>query len=754
MKNKSFFLFLITQFMLLECSFAQISISGVVLEKGRKVKLSDVKVFILPDKLSATTDKNGEFKIEGITTLESQLVINAGGFVRLEKSFQLQDSVQGLTLYLEKDNLTADIEIDVVDSSLKRDQSRKTLSRKQIFEMPGANGDPVKAVQNLPGVNRTQGFSSQIVIQGADPKDTSYDFEGHEIPIVFHFGGLSSVVMPEAVDSVDFYSAGYQADRSRALGGMISLKSRNPEVQDRDSKGLFYVDNLSAGGLYESKINDHSSYLISGRYSYVGFFLKTAFKDNDALDLTVAPEFMDITSVYQNKLSEKENLKVSFLGSRDKLAFVFSEPVRENPAIRGNFSNTVQFFRIIPQYSIQLDEKNIFKTSLGIGKDQLAVDIGERYFKLDTTALTTRGEWEHQFSEKLISQLGWDNIYSTADVSFKVPIRRSSGGVDNPVSAGDDRMAEIKDSKVSNLGLYLRTEYKLNDQLKLIPNFRFDRFSQTKESFFLPRLAAQYNLDEYRFYKAAVGQYAQNPEPQESGSEYGNPDIKAPRAVHYTLGYEHDFKRGDKTGTSMAVNSFYRDFSKLVVQSSNTIVRDGATVYEVVNNDGTGKAYGAEFSAKYTKDQIMASLSYTYTKSLRTSPGLGEYQFEYDQTHNLNLISSYEFANQWKLSGRYRYVTGNPFTPITGSIYDADNETYFPIRGAIYSERNKAFQQLDLRVDKKFILDREIWSIYLDIQNILNIKNPEGFQYSYDYSQKIDVMGLPPIPALGLRGEF
>ncbi len=754
MKNKFLCLFLLTQILIVELAFSQISISGVVLEKGRKVKLSDVKVFILPDKLVATTDKNGEFKIEGIITPESQLVINTGGFLRLERSFQLQDSVQGLTLYLEKDNLTADIEIDVVDSSLKRDQSRKTLSRKQIFEMPGANGDPVKAVQNLPGVNRTQGFSSQIVIQGADPKDTTYDFEGHEIPIVFHFGGLSSVVMPEAVDSVDFYSAGYQADRSRALGGMISLKSRNPEVQERDSKGLFYVDNLSAGGLYEAKINDHSSYLISGRYSYVGFFLKSAFKDNEALDLTVAPEFMDITSVYQNKLSETENLKVSFLASRDKLAFALSEPVRENPAIRGNFSNTVQFFRIIPQYSKKIDDKNSFKTSLGVGKDQLAVDIGDRYFKLDTTALTTRGEWEHVLSDKLTSQIGWDNIYSTADVSLKVPVRRSEGGVDNPVSAADDRMAEIKDAKINNLGLYLRTEYKATEQLKLIPNFRFDKFSQTKESFLLPRLAAQYNLDEYRFYKAAVGQYAQNPEPQESGEDYGNPDIKAPRALHYTLGYEHDFKQGEKTGTSMTVNSFYRDFSKLVVQSSATVVRDGQSVFEMVNNEGRGKAYGAEFSAKYTQDQIMASVSYTYTKSLRSTPLLGEYQFEYDQTHNLNLISSYEFANQWKLSGRYRYVTGNPYTPIIGSIYDADNETYFPLRGALYSERNKTFQQLDLRVDKKFILDTEIWSIYLDIQNILNMKNPEGSQYSYHYSQKIDVTGLPPIPALGIRGEF
>jgi hypothetical protein len=735
-------------------TFAQISVSGTVFEKGRNIKLSNIQVFILPDKIGVTTNNNGEFTVEGILTKESILVINAGGFLRYERPLVLENTITGYLVYLEKDKLTSDIEVDVIDSSLKRDQSRKSLSRKQIFEMPGANGDPVKAIQNLSGVNRTQGFSSQIVVQGADPKDTSYDFDGHEIPIVFHFGGLSSVVMPEAVDSVDFYSAGYQSDRSRALGGLISLKSRVPEVSERDHKGLFYVDNLSMGGLFESKINDTSSFLISGRYSYVGFFLKSAFKDNEALDLTVAPEFMDITSVYQKKISESENLKVSFLASRDKLSFVFSEPVRDNPSIRGNFSNQVQFFRIVPQYTKKIDDKNSFKTSLGVGKDQIEVDVGTGYFKIDTTALTTRGEWEHQFSDVLVSQFGWDNIYSTADVNFNIPQIRQSGGVSNPVSSSDFRRAEIKGSKLNNLGLYLRSEYKMNDQIKLIPNFRLDRFSQTKENILLPRLAAQYNLDEYRFYKIAAGQYAQNPEPQESGAEYGNPDIKSPRADHYTLGYEHDFKRGLKSGASFAISTFYRNFSNLVVQSSETVVRDGNTVFEVYNNQGSGKAYGAELSTKYIQDQIITTLSYTYTKSLRSDPANGEYQFQYDQTHNLNLISSYEFGNQWKISGRYRYVTGNPFTPVTGSIYDADNETYFPTRGAIYSDRNKAFQQLDLRVDKKFTLDREIWSIYLDIQNILNIKNPEGFNYSYDYSQKIDVMGLPLLPALGIRGEF
>jgi hypothetical protein len=46
--------------------------------------------------------------------------------------------------------------------------------------------------------------------------------------------------MPEALEQVDYFSAGFQSDYSRALGGIISLKARKPDVSERKSKGLFY----------------------------------------------------------------------------------------------------------------------------------------------------------------------------------------------------------------------------------------------------------------------------------------------------------------------------------------------------------------------------------------------------------------------------------------------------------------------------------------------------------------------------------
>jgi len=101
-------------------------------------------------------------------------------------------------------------------------------------------------------------------------------------------------------------------------------------------------------------------------------------------------------------------------------------------------------------------------------------------------------------------------------------------------------------------------------------------------------------------------------------------------------------------------------------------------------------------------------------------------------------------------------VTGNPVTPFeAGGIQDADQGVYIPIpKLPAYSERMPDFIQLDLRIDKRFIFKYWILGIYLDISNITNRGNVEGYAYSFDYTRKAAVTGLPIVPALGVRASF
>ena len=310
---------------------------GRLLEKGTQLPLKEVSVFLLPQKLKVQTDDKGHFQFSELNEGEYQLIVNLSGYKKLEKQILIfetsgNDSLQS-QFYLEKETYLA-FETTVVGQKQKRDQTQKTLTQEQFLSMPGSGGDPVKAVQNLPGVNRVQGFSSQVVIQGGEPKDTAYNIDGHEIPIVFHFGGLTSVVMPEALEQVDYLSAGYGSEYSRATGGIIGLKTKKPDAGERQKKSFFFADNLKIGGLFEKNLDDNSSFLISGRASYVGLFLKEIAKDNEDFNLTVAPEFYDLTSVYHQKLNATDDFNFIALASRDTLAFVLKEPLKSRAVRR------------------------------------------------------------------------------------------------------------------------------------------------------------------------------------------------------------------------------------------------------------------------------------------------------------------------------------------------------------------------------------------------------------------------------------
>jgi hypothetical protein len=72
----------------------------------------------------------------------------------------------------------------------------------------------------------------------------------------------------------------------------------------------------------------------------------------------------------------------------------------------------------------------------------------------------------------------------------------------------------------------------------------------------------------------------------------------------------------------------------------------------------------------------------------------------------------------------------------------------------VNSTRLDAFQQLDLRIDRKWLFDAWTFTLYFEVQNALNQANPEGIRYNYNYTESKKITGLPIIPSIGIRGEL
>jgi hypothetical protein len=520
-------------------------------------------------------------------------------------------------------------------------------------------------------------------------------------------------------------------------------------------RGFGFMDVYNAGFKLEGPLPGpgEGGFIIGGRQSYIGAVLKNVLNNaSDDFALTAAPTFSDLSAIFRWRLGEKDEFKLTSTISSDSLNLLF-----EDPAAGGGFSNATVFYRLIPQWTHKFSPDLTARFSLGFGRDFLNFQIASNSFDLDNTQLTTRGEFDWKAAPAWTTQLGFDHLYTVSNVAFNLPLTLTEGGVSNPFSAGESRQATLENVRLRQLGLYWRNELRPgggDGAWSVLPGIRTEWISATREFIVLPRLATKFQIDDSLFVRMGSGLYAQAPEPQETAEAYGNPDLRAPRSAHLTLSAEKDFRGGGTEGLVLTGGLFHRWFSDLVEQSTDQVERNGISEPEYYANTGAGRSYGAELLARLDFLPFSGWLSYTLSRSARSSRGGPEQLFQYDQTHLLTAVAAVDLPANWRISTRVRYTTGNPYTPITGSVFDADNDAYFPVRGALYSDRLDPFFQLDVRVDKKWVYDTWILWLYLDVQNATNQKNVEQLQYAYDYSDKAAVNGLPVVPSFGLKAEF
>jgi hypothetical protein len=152
--------------------------------------------------------------------------------------------------------------------------------------------------------------------------------------------------------------------------------------------------------------------------------------------------------------------------------------------------------------------------------------------------------------------------------------------------------------------------------------------------------------------------------------------------------------------------------------------------------------------------RTQAFLAYTLARSERQDRDEPWRLFDYDQTHNLSLTANYDLGKGWLAGARFRYVTGNPTTAVEGAVYDASSDTYRALFGEVNGDRDPAFHQLDVRVEKLWGIGPVDLTTFLEVLNAYNAKNQSGRSYSYDYSQSEGAVGMPIFPNIGIRGEL
>jgi hypothetical protein len=621
-----------------------------------------------------------------------------------------------------------------------RQATQRELDAEELTTVPGTSGDPLKAIDVLPGVARTS--DGDPILRGAAQHESAVFIDGSSVPFLYHFGGVRSVIHPRLVETVDVYPGNFSVRYGRATGGIVEAHMRDPR-SDR-LHGEVELSLLDSSVLLEGPIAGGLSFEGAARRSNIDFIFDN-FVPEDTFDVVVAPLYWDYQGALLYRPDESARVRLSFVGSRDQTTLAFDDPSAENAALRGSVGGSVEFHRTQLAYT---DRYGDVAQSLQVyaGKQRVEQEVGpnnEAYF--DVVDFGGRAEWEIPLADELTLIAGLDvegGAFTGAYRGGAAPSQE--GSLQNPDNVQDLITIDRTRFLLFSPAAYLEARYFPISRLLLMPGLRVDYYHQNEAATLNPRLSQRYELTDSVTLKSAVGWFSQPPEYYEAISGVGNPRIRPYHALHVSAGTE----LGLGAGLSLDLEGFYKHIIDRVVSTPSSAPPRFV-------NDGKGRVLGLEVGARYRSDDgLAAHVAYTLSRSERQDRDDDWRLFDKDQTHVLSLALGYELGAGWRAGARFRYVTGNPLTPVVGSFYDAGADVYYPIYGDHNGARDPAFQQLDLRIEKAFAIGAGRLSLYLDVQNVYAAENAEGFTYSYDYREREPTSGTPFFPNLGVRGEL
>ncbi len=726
-----------------------VNFRGQVVQRGTRDPIANATVYLPGQQLSTETDAEGYFELRGVTPGQVQVEIFEPKHRRFLTTEEVREGeVTELTAYLWK-KLESGLETVVVGAREKKEVARRTLRQQEVQSVPGTFGDPLRVLQNMPGMARAPYISGALLVRGAQPQDSQVLIDGVPIPLLYHFAGGPSVITPSIIDRIDFFPGAYGAKYGRAIAGVVDVSTRPPEP--KRLHGLVDIDLLDAGFYVESPLSstkNRGTLALAARRSYIDVLLPPlleAFRNPGEASTAVSPYYWDYQGRYDLKLGRDRFELVAF-GSSDKLRVSQAGSEEVQPF---SLDTHQAFHRLRLGWSRPTASGWTLSLSPTVGLTLNNIQVGQRFKGgLTSRDLNVRGAAVKELSSALSFETGIDLNATFYTLRLEVPGVPRPGQEDPPPETREQSVA------IGTNAAYAEAVWSPLERWKLVPGLRLEayRLPSGWHPSLEPRIATRYELSDELTLKAAWGLFRQAPQPAQLDTVFGNPDLGLLLSRQTVAGLEWRLTEA----LLLDLQGFYNWRRHLVVTSRRIVEREGKRVPERYTHGGRGRAYGLEVLLKHElTERFYGWVAYTLLRSEQLDAEAADYfPVEFDQSHILTLVGSYKLDSGWELGMRFRLTTGRPETPTLGSTFDGDNGRYIPLEGVPGSARGVTFHQLDLRAEKQWTFERWRLSVYLDVQNIYNAANPEGTLWDYRYRESAPLRGLPILPTFGLKGEF
>ena len=742
-------------------------LSGVIVDRATERPLVGVTVTLVGSARSAITDDEGRFRFAGAPAGHQTLVLTAPDSEPVTVDEEIVAGRHRDVRYLIAPSVTRGAyESTVRAPRVERAGVVETgVGRQEARSVAGTADDPLKVVEDLPGVARATAGTADIIVWGAAPADTRVVFDGVEWPALLHVGGWRSTVNAGLVARVALTPGGFGAEWGRALGGLVRIEGAPPPPDG--AHGEIGADLLDGSALL-SYARGRFALTVAGRYSWLDR-AAAAVVQGDAAAFIPLPRWDDYQLRMSVGLRKRERLTLTFLAADDALR---RQAAAGDPTALRSDRFDRSSYRVLLRYDAERDGGAVELTPFfGYDTSRTVDQFGLTPATLDVASVVggLRGAYRRRLGRFVTVAAGLDLLDTHAHVtrlgSLTIPAREGDVTVfgqppGDDVAAADDRLHELDvapfvsvDVHVGPLTLTpgLRVDALLFEGNHIVPPVGnafvsgWSRFEWAVD----PRLSLRWQAQRRVAVVAAGGIYHQPPDVTDLGARFGNPALVPSRAVVATAGVEARLW----ATLSAEATGFYRQLDDLATRNP----APSPPVAAALVQDGVGRSYGAQLLVRAAPWHGLSGwLSYTGGRSERRDHPTATSAwrlFDYDQTHILTLVAEYAFRH-WSFGTRFRWATGFPRTPVVGAYFDTRDARYDPLFGAQNSIRIDDFVQLDLRAEYAFVWSRATLRLYVDVQNVTYRRNAEEIVYSADWSQRGAITGLPTLAVAGARVTF
>jgi hypothetical protein len=596
------------------------------------------------------------------------------------------------------------------------------MNRDEVRLVPGAFGDPYRAIETLPGVIPTVSGLPYYYVRGAPPSAVGYFVDEVRVPYLFHFALGPSVLHPALIEEVSLHPAAFPASYGRYAGGIVAGRTREPatELYGEGSIRLFDL-----GAYLETPLlNGRASAGVGGRYSYSAA-LFSLFVPDTTID------YRDYNARASIRLNDEWRATAFTFGSFD-----YASQTR-HPDNERSFEE-VLFASEFHRLDLRLDRER------PNGSTRIAATLG-----FDRTRI----EGSRFAEDFVVGARARHRVRVSAEVDVEV-------GLDTFI---DNYLADVPSPAALTARDYAKAEAFFGRRTETAtgawasanwhPRKGFDVTATARGDFFTsqgahgigpsPRVSARIPIVPRMSFLGALGVAAQPPAfsiPIPAVGYHGLPG---------GLGYGYQKSAGVEvllplrfTGRAVGFHHSYfnlRDFGRNVTNLTHALDLEEP---QLVPNS-PAQSFGAELqvSRKLTS-RIGGFLSYTLSRTiLGSTPTNVERISPFDRTHVFQVGSSVDLGANWRVSARFLTYRGWPDE-------GADPNAKVP------KGRLSPFVRLDARVEKRWRFRKEGYiSLVLEVLNATAAEEVIRRECN-DLACFDTTVGPITVPSLGVEGAL